>query len=71
MVTMFPTDSHPDIYRRAPDGSWLRCVWNSAISEYVCFEVDASHVPAGSFALLHPQSDIHGLLPELGERHRS
>jgi hypothetical protein len=35
----------PVIYRTAPDGTRLRCVWNRTIQEYDCTEVHADGVP--------------------------
>lgn len=33
------------IYRKEPDGTWLKCTWNPAIQDYDCVEINASEVP--------------------------
>jgi hypothetical protein len=71
MPNMVPNDDHPDVYRQTPSGHWLKCVWNQAIQDYICDEIDASEVPRGNFALLHPEGDIHQNLPGLGDKYRS
>lgn len=68
MVNMFPSNEHPDVYQRNGDGSWNRCVWNTSKKDYVCFEVDASEVPMGNFALLQPQGGVHPSMPTLSEK---